>query len=106
MLQSRSTALALVTALTLNLSPLALAEEATPGAPSTAQIEQLQAQLAEMQKEMAEMRKALEGSGDIPAERRQMMQQHMGQMEKHGQKMHDCMMNSAKCPHMGMMGQQ
>jgi hypothetical protein len=103
MLRNRSTILAFATALTLNLSSLALAEEATPGAPSTAQVEQLQAQLTEMQKEMATMRKVLEGSGDIPAEKRQMMRQNMSQMGKHWQQMHDqcCMMNPANCPHAG-----
>jgi hypothetical protein len=108
MFRNHSIILALATALTLTLSPVVLAEEATPGAPSTAQIEQLQAQLTEMQKEMTAMRKALEGSGDIPAGRRQMMQQHMGGMEKHWQGMHDqcCMMNPAGCPHMGANQQQ
>lgn len=104
MFQSRSIVLMLFAILALSLSPLALAEEATSTAtPSAAQIEQLQAQLAEMQKEMGEMRKVLEGSGDIPAEKRQTMEQHMGMMQKHWQQMHDqcCMMNPANCPGMG-----
>lgn len=96
----RSTALAFVTSLALSLPPLALAQQA---APSAAQVEQLQAQLADMQKEMAAMRKTIEGSADIPAEKRQMMGQHMGQMEKNWKGMHDqcCMMNPAGCSHMG-----
>jgi hypothetical protein len=103
MFQSRSMVMVVIAIVMLSLPPLVLAEEATPAAPSTSQIEQLQAQLAEMQQEMAAMRKAIEGSGDIPAERRPMMQQHMGQMEKHWQQMHDqcCMMDPAKCQHMG-----
>lgn len=105
MLRNRPTVIVLVTALTLNLSPLALAEQA---APTTEQVEQLQAQLAEMQKEMAAMRQALEGSGDIPAEKRQMMQQHMGGMQKHWKGMHDqcCMMSPADCSHMGATQQR
>lgn len=105
MLQYRSAILALATTLALSLPPLALAQQA---APSAAQVEQLQAQLADMQKEMAAMRKALEGSGDIPAEKRQMMQQHMGQMEKGWRQMHDqcCMMNPANCPGMGAASRQ
>ena len=79
MSRNRSVILTLATILTFNVPLVALAEQA---APTTEQVEQLQAQLAEMQKEMAAMRKALEGSGDIPAEKRQMMGQHMGQMEK------------------------
>jgi len=105
MFQHRSTILALVTTLALSLPPLALAQQA---APSAAQVEQLQTQLAEMQKEMAAMRKTLEGSGDIPAEKRQMMGQHMGEMQIHWQGMHDqcCMMNPAGCSHMGATSQQ
>jgi hypothetical protein len=101
----RSTALALVAILALSLSPLALAQQA---APSAAQVEQLQAQLTEMQKEMAAMRKALEGSGDIPTEKRQMMQQHMGGMERYWKGMHDqcCMMNPAGCSPRGSMQHQ
>lgn len=99
MFQNRSTVLALVATLALSLPTLVLAEQA---APSAAQVEQLQAQLAEMQKEMAAMRQAIEGSADIPAERRQMVEQHMGRMQGNWQHMRDqcCMMNPANCPHM------
>ena len=105
MRQSRSIILTLVATLIFSLPFVALAEQA---APTTEQVEQLQAQLAEMQKEMAAMRKALEDSGDIPAEKRQMMGQHMGQMEKNWKGMHDqcCMMNPAGCSHMGAKQQQ
>lgn len=105
MLQYRSTILAFAAALALSLSPLALAQQT---APSAAQVEQLQAQLADMQKEMAAMRKTIESSADIPAEKRQMMGQHMGQMEKNWQGMHDqcCMMNPAGCSQMGTAGRQ
>jgi hypothetical protein len=108
MLRNRSTILASVSALTLTFSPLVLAEEAASNTPGTAQVEQLQTQLAEMQKEMAAMRKMLEGSGDIPAGKRQMMQQHMGQMGMHWQQMHDqcCMMNPTNCPQAGAASDQ
>lgn len=86
MFQHRSTILALATILALSLPPLALAQQA---APSAAQVEQLQTQLAEMQKEMAAMRKTIESSTDIPAERRQMLEQQMGGMQGHWQHMHD-----------------
>jgi hypothetical protein len=52
-----------------------------------------------MQKEMAAMRKAIEGSADIPAEKRQMMEGHMGRMQQQMQGMQD------QCRRMGgMMG--
>jgi len=45
------------------------------------------------------MRKVLEGRGDIPAEKRPMMEQHMGIMQKHWQQIHDqcCMMHLGNC---------
>ncbi len=100
MFQSRSIILALVATLIFSLPLVALAEQA---APTTEQVEQLQAQLAEMQKEMAAMRKTIESSADIPAEKREMMGRHMGQMEKNWKGMHDqcCMMNPTGCSHMG-----
>lgn len=79
---------------------VALAEDPAPQPGATdKQVEKLQGQLEQMSKEMEQMKELLNKS-NLPAQQRQMMMGHMGQMEghMHGMMSDCCMMDPASCP--------
>lgn len=79
------------------------ADPARQPAATDEQVEKLQGQLEQMSKELEQMKEILNKSS-LPAQQRQMMMGHMGQMEghMHGMMSDCCRMDPASCPaHMG-----
>jgi hypothetical protein len=82
----------------LAISSVALGEEPAPAAKS-GEVQQLQKQLEQMSRELADLKKLVEG-GDMPAQQRQRMMNHMGRMQghMHGMMSDCCAMDPSSCP--------
>lgn len=84
-------------------APAQAEDPSTPPVATSDQVEKLQAQLEQMSKELESMRKTVDSS-TLPAQQRQQMMHHMGEMQghMHGMMSDCCRMDPGSCPgHMG-----